>query len=223
MAFRGRRQRRSFFRGGRRRASAKTEKNWLDRNYLQTVVPNAILGPHQFIDFFALVEEEEYTNADVVTRQDEGAILRCLGRFDIDAVVSTDAAAGQYSLLWSACLVRIGSEELVNAMAQDPTDVDFWDPERRARMDILQWWPFRPWYQTISPGTAPNPAVGDGDQTGTIYFSNGNNSLEWDIRLARKLRTDQEIYMGIRSVSVTANDPDEYTVGLQCRTLLSER
>jgi len=221
MAFRRRSPRRSF--GRRSRSSARTEKNWLDRGYLQGVVPNADLGSPQFIDFFALVEEQEYTNADVVTRQDEGAILRSLGRLDIDFVVSTDVSAGQFGLLWGAAIIRIGSEELENTFTNDVADLDIWVSERRARMDILQWWPARNFYATISPGTAPNPAAGDGNQSGTIYSESGTRHLDWDLRFARKLRTDQEIYFCLRSVVTPVNDPVEYAVMLQARTLLSER
>jgi len=218
MPFGRRRFRRRGFARPRSSSRGKTEKNWLDRDYLELVTRNAQLNVSglEFIDFFALVEEAEYTNADatVTARQDEGAVLRTLGRLTIDLPVDGEFSAGQAGLLWSAAIIRNGSEDLENAFINDPSDLDIWDPERRARMDILQWWPNRFLFTTIAASGS-----------GTLYWSNNQDYIDFDVRLARRLRTDQEVYMVVRAVAspVWSADPLQYGLYLQARTLLSER
>lgn len=225
MAFargRNRFRRRSFGRRGRSGRGKSTEKNWLDRTYFQVLQPNLQLGPAgtDFIDFFALVEEPEYTNVDSLaadTRQDEGAILRCMGHVNVDVPVEAEAdeEIGQTSLLWGAWLLRIGSEDLENTFVNDVADLDAWDPARRGRLDILQYfWP-KYLFEVIAPGF---------DDVGTVWNNNRHSTLEFDVPLARKMRTDQELYLCIRgAMGVFPGETAVYSVDVQSRTLLSEK
>jgi len=223
MAFRGRSTRFSRRRGRRsfRSAPTRRQKLWVDRTYFQVLQPNTDLDPlgGSFIDFFALVEEPEYTNADstATNRQDECSVLRSLGRFELDTNVATDQFGGQSVIAWSAVILRIGSEELENTFVNDPTDIDWLDPARRAKMDILQFWPLKSWFQYISFGND----VGD-PEFGTIFTTYGEHFLEWDVRFARKMTTEQELYLGIRCEMSGGVEPRQISTIMTARTLIGD-
>lgn len=218
----------AFRRGFRTRTRRpRRDRNWVESSYHVNSPP--VVPPVVWIDLFELVSPADYSMRPE-SRNDKSTVLRFIVDFTIDRLVTTEIGAGQTRLVWAAAIIRMGSEAAENQFGFDVSDfrlfsevpyiVGTW--EQRVRMDILQFSGAQEWYQTISPGTAPNPDVGAGNQTGTIYSSSGPRLWHAESSQKRKLARDESLWLLVHAFDAVAQDPNENNYSVNSRVLIAD-
>lgn len=181
---------------------------WIRREYDQVVSAVPGLGTRT-IDAFILVAQEDYTDETTgAFRKEEGTFLRTLGR------VTYHVSAGPNSsnaCIWSGAIVKISEESLENTFLNDPQDLNVLESGLRAvnlsRLDVLHSLPqcgYSAGFEDLAGGGGVQKATGM-----SVSQFTGWGSMDFDVRVKRRLKTDEAIVFLVTGIFQFDQEPQE--------------
>jgi hypothetical protein len=177
------RLRRRFPSRSRRGTRQYSHRNWINSFQEETVTTD-------ILTYFPLVEAPDYLGADVVNRQDHAVVRRFVGRAIWDLLIPlTGDAPGLNDMVYTAWIIAESQQDLENGLANDAADYNPQSPPAMSRCRVLHHF-FTRWVATSSTGIG-------GIGGGTLREVHGDGlTLEWDVKLNVRLRSDEGIYLG---------------------------